>query len=102
MKLPTEIKISITAPTLTESELKSAYILSHYQKLGISRLMTEIANEKISMKYNGADPVAYAQREAELAGQLVILQHLLDLSSAYEVQVEEELKAAAERNNSPQ
>lgn len=96
MEKRNKIEISISSVELTDSELKSAYILSHYQKLGIKKLMADIANQKIGLKFDVANPIAFAQEEADLAGQLVILQHQLDLSAAYEIEVEEEAKRNAQ------
>ena len=86
------INISLTGVELTESELRSAYILSNYQKLGLQKLIAEIANQKVALKFTPNDPVAYAQQEAELAGQLLILTHLLDLSQSYEIEATEALR----------
>lgn len=86
------ITISISTVQLNEAELRSAYVLSSYQKVGIQKLMAEVAQLKINLQYDATDPVAFAQQEADLRGRLIAYQGLLDLSQVYESEIQTEIR----------
>jgi hypothetical protein len=43
-------------------------------------MIADIAEEKLALKFTPNDVLTFTQQEAELAGQIGILKHLLDLS----------------------
>ena len=66
---------------LTPSEYREGCQFSLMQQSVIQNLIADIAEEKITLKFDPVNPSYFLQREAELAGQLAILKHLLDLAS---------------------
>jgi len=67
---------------LTDEEIPFAY---SFNDLNLKALQNEIAiasQEKISLKFDPLNPIAFAQQEAELAGKIGILQYLIDRSHA--------------------
>jgi hypothetical protein len=66
---------------LTPSEYLEGCKFNLMQKSVIQNLISEIAEEKITLKFDPLTPSIFLQREAELAGQLSILKYLLDLES---------------------
>lgn len=71
-----------TSWNMTEDELFNAQILTTPQIQHIQSLIAEYAQEKINVLFDPANPVAFAQREAELKGNIESLQFLLQLSEA--------------------
>ncbi len=65
---------------LTESETLAGSILSQEQIYVIQNLISSIAAEKLALKFTPESPLEFAQREAELQGQIGILTYLLDVS----------------------
>ena len=72
--------------TLTEGERQVGSILSPLNKMIIQNLIHDCAEEKVAMDYDPNEPEKFLQREAELKGQIGILQHLLSLSAEAEFQ----------------
>lgn len=82
---PTQVrKLHVTVefqkPVLTESEQTSSQILNQLQKTFIKTLQADIANELITLPCTTEN----AFRDAELQGQLGMLQLLLDCSEEAE------------------
>jgi hypothetical protein len=71
---------SFTRYSLTSEELQRGQILTPENSYVIQNLISDIAEEKLSLKYDPQNPIDFAQREAELQGQLGILKMLLELS----------------------
>ena len=68
-------------PVSTQEEI-SGSILSTIQAAVINNIRVDIAEQKLSLAYNPKEPYDFVQQEAFLAGQLEILQFLLDQSDA--------------------
>ena len=66
---------------LTEDEQAQAYSLSTLNLQHLQNLICSAAEEKLSMKFDPSNPLAFAQREAELQGQIGILKYLVELAS---------------------
>lgn len=66
--------------TFSEDELKAATRLLPLQKQLYQTLAADAAIEKSMLKFDPLNPIAFAQREAELQGQIGILLHLVALS----------------------
>ena len=65
---------------LTDDEIKSGRTFSTEQRAVIQNLISDLAEEKVSLTYNPDEPLKFAQREAELAGQIGILKYLLEIN----------------------
>lgn len=71
--------------TFTEDEMKAATRLMPLQKALYQTLAADAAIEKAMLKFDPLNPLIFAQREAELQGQIGILLHLVALSEEKEV-----------------
>lgn len=83
--------------SLTEEELRTGSIFTEFQKCVIQNILSDFAIEKTNLLYDPEHPLVFVQREAELQGKIIILQHLLDCSDAA---VAENLKLAIETSQS--
>lgn len=72
-----------TAWILTPEELKAGSILNDAQIKVLQNQLAEIASEKVSLTYDASNPLEFAQREAELQGQMGIIEYLLSQHQAY-------------------
>lgn len=70
--------------SLTEQEATNAAILNTYQKYHIQNLLSEAAEVKLNLKYDPEHHMVFLQQEAEIQGQIGILQLLLALSDEAE------------------
>ena len=75
--MATIIPSKFTKYNLTHDELLSGKILTDTQRMVISNLLADIASEKLTLKYDPLNPYLFVQQEAELQGQLGILDLLL-------------------------
>lgn len=66
---------------LTEAERKAGSVYSTEQRAVIQNLIADIAEEKVALTYDPDNPLQFAQREAELTGQIGILKYLLELDN---------------------
>jgi hypothetical protein len=73
---------------LTPLELLQGSILSLLQKQVVQNQIATLAIGKINLEPDFADPVAFAQREAFLRGQIAALQYLIDFSNSSEAQLQ--------------
>lgn len=69
---------------LSPSDASNGQILNGLQKAVIQNKRVEIATQKLTLPFTPNDVLSYTQQEAYLAGQLDILQYLLDASTASE------------------
>lgn len=58
-----------------------AYMLTTLNLQNIQNLISAAAEEKLNMKFDPSNTLAFAQREAELQGQIGILKYLVELAS---------------------
>jgi hypothetical protein len=72
---------SFTSFLLTQDEIKAGSNFLPEQRAVIQNIISQLAEEKISLKYDPTAPEVFLQREAELAGQIGILKYLLNLST---------------------
>ena len=68
---------SFTTYELTDTEIREGSKLSHLQYKVIQNRIAEIAEDKLRLLFDPEHPLLFAQQEAELRGQLDILQYLL-------------------------
>ncbi len=69
---------------LTDQEQRQGSILSHLNKMVIQNLINLCAEEKVAMDFDPDAPQKFLQQEAELKGQILILQQLLIASDEAE------------------
>ena len=94
--MPTLITNQFTSYTLSIREELEGSILSLLQKQVIQNELSLIAAQKMALDYDPQNPVAYAQSEALLKGQLQVYNLLLDKSTEAESAL---LKLAQESNS---
>lgn len=68
---------TFTSWKLTFEEYKAGKTFNNLQMYVIQNLIAEAALEKVSLTFDPANPSAFIQREAELQGQISILQYLI-------------------------
>ena len=76
---------------LSETEQIQGSILTLVQKQCIQNQITQAAQEKVSLKYDPANPQTFLQAEAELHGRINALSYLLSQSAEYERQYDPSL-----------
>lgn len=81
-----ELETPFKSYELTASEETAGKIFSIPQKLVLHNLLFTYAMEKLNLKYDPNEPMVFMQTEAELQGQINLLQFLLDESDATETQ----------------
>lgn len=79
--MATLIPSAFSKYSLSPEETKSGQTLNIYNVQVIQNLISEAAEEKISLEFNPLNPSIFIQREAELQGQIRILQYLLACSA---------------------
>ena len=72
-----------TSWSLSPEEVKAGSILTDLQVKVLQNQLAEIASEKISLVYDASNPLKFAQREAELQGQMGIIEYLLSQHQMY-------------------
>jgi hypothetical protein len=72
---------TFTRYILTPEEQSSGTRLTSDNIFVIQNLICDAAEEKLNLKYDPLNPLVFAQREAELQGQIGILKLLVELSS---------------------
>lgn len=77
------LKSSFLSYELTPSEIKEGSKFHLQQRAVIQNMIADIAEEKVTLKFDPTNPQQFIQREAELAGQIGILKYLLDLESTF-------------------
>lgn len=89
--MPKQLTSQFTRYSFTEEELPAAHIFTDMQIAHIRNEMALIAERKIALVYSEGQQ--FLQDEAMLAGQLQILQYLLDTSEATESSVLDQIAA---------
>lgn len=74
---PNTLVTSFTAYELTEEELRQGSILSETQRRVIQNQIAVIAEEKLKLLFTPGSPIAFAQEEARLTGNLQAYQGIL-------------------------
>lgn len=76
-----QIPSTFTRYKLTPEEQANGQILTTNNLYCIQNLICDAAEEKLSLKFDPSSPMQFAQREAELQGQIGILKLLIELAS---------------------
>lgn len=69
-----------TSYNLTPQELMAGQMLTVAQVMNIQNYLSQVAIRKLNLKYDPLNPVAFAQQEAEMQGQITVLRQLLQES----------------------
>jgi hypothetical protein len=85
--MPRLVQSTFTRWSFTEDEFRSAQILSDFQIMAIQNLICDAAEEKLTLKFDPSNPLAFAQREAELQGQIGVLKLLIECSQVAQSEV---------------
>lgn len=72
---------------LTPDEFLQGGLLTLTQKQVIQNQIASVATQKINLSYTPTEPLAFAQQEAHLRGQIDALTYLLTLSEEAERQL---------------
>jgi hypothetical protein len=67
---------------LTPEEIQNGQTLTTNNLYLIQNFICDAAEEKLALKYDPSHPLEFAQREAELQGQIGILKLLVELSAS--------------------
>lgn len=94
--MPTLVTNQFTSYTLSLREELEGSILSLLQKQVIQNELSLIASQKMALDYDPQNPIAFAQSEALLKGQLQVYNLLLDKS----IEAESTLLKLAQESNS--
>lgn len=78
--MATLIPSAFSRYSLTEREELEGQVLSFNQKAVIQNHLADIVQEKLDYPFDPLNPQNYVQKEAELQGQMKILQMLLSVS----------------------
>lgn len=77
-----EINSVFTRYDLSPEDMIMGQALSLLQEQVIQNLISSYAEDKVNLTYDTTNPHAFIQKEAELQGQLLLLQYILELSRA--------------------
>jgi hypothetical protein len=77
-----QLPSTFTRYQLTLEETKNGQSLTTDNLYFIQNLICDAAEEKLSLKFDPSSPLQFAQREAELQGQIGILKMLVELASS--------------------
>lgn len=75
-----QVVTTFTRYSLTQEEAQSGQTLTTQNIQVMQNLMCDAAEEKLALKFDPQNPMEFAQREAELMGQIGILKMLIELS----------------------
>ena len=67
---------------LNPEELMQGIMLNEYQKMHLRNRRSMYAELKINLRFNPADPLGFAQEEAELRAKIDLISELLEHSDA--------------------
>lgn len=67
---------------LTPEEITTGQHLTTQNLQLLQNYIVDAAEEKLALKFDPSNPLAFAQREAELQGQIGILKMLVELASS--------------------
>lgn len=80
--MPTPQNNLFTSYNLSEEEQLASYQLTTLTKMMLQNELSLAAQEKLALKFDPLNPINFAQREAELAGKIGILQYILAQSES--------------------
>lgn len=84
--MPHRLESRFTRYKLSNDEVKAGIVFTDLQRCYLCNLRADIAEQKLALVYTPQDPVGYAQQQAELMGQLLLLDTLISSSDAQLIQ----------------
>jgi hypothetical protein len=69
-----------TTYDLSTTDQLQGQVLTELQEACLQNELAALAEEKLNLKYDTANPLTYLQREAELQGQIGLVTYLVELS----------------------
>lgn len=78
---------TFTRYNLTPEELQNGQQLTSNNLYAIQNLICDIAEEKLTLRFDPANQLQFAQREAEMQGQIGILKMLVELATASQINI---------------
>lgn len=75
--MATQVTNEFTSWNMSDQEIQMAQTLSAEQVMYFQTMMAGYASKKLALAYNSQNPLQSAQREAELQGQIGVLQQIL-------------------------
>ncbi len=75
-------KNMFTSYALTDQEQLVGCVLSSLQEQVIQTRLAEVAEAKLTLEYDVANPTTFIQQEAYKAGELAALNYILEMSEA--------------------
>ena len=81
---------------LDEYEQRQSRILSELQVAALQNDLAEELQKRLALKFNGTDPISFAQEEAEISGKIIYITWLLDTHQAC---LEENARIANQTSN---
>lgn len=79
--MATQIPSTFTRYQLQPEEIAAGAQLTNSNQYLIQNLICDAAEERLNLRFDPLNPLAFAQREAELQGQINILKYLVELSA---------------------
>lgn len=79
--MATQIPSTFTRYQLTPEEQANGQTLTTNNLYMLQNFICDAAEEKLALKYDPEHPMLFAQREAELQGQIGILKLLIELAT---------------------
>ncbi len=80
--MATLITNTFSAYHLTDQEALQGSILTVTQLQVIQNQLARVAEEKLALDFDPANPITYAQQEAYMKGQMDLLLYIIDSSQA--------------------
>jgi hypothetical protein len=77
-----QILSTFTRFQLTPEEIQNGHTLTTNNLYILQNFICDAAEEKLALKYDPSHPLEFAQREAELQGQIGILKLLVELAAS--------------------
>lgn len=81
--MPQVVQSSFTRYRLSSEEQRSGESLTPDNLCVIQNLICDAAEEKLNLKYDPTNPMQFAQREAELQGQIGVLKLLAAVAESH-------------------
>lgn len=79
------LESSFISFNLTPAQVVAGSTFTSDQRAVIQNMISDIAEEKITLTFDPTNPNVFIQRDAELMGQLGILKYLLSLESTMQL-----------------
>mgnify|MGYP003653026580 CR=1 FL=1 len=82
-----QLPSTFTRYKLTPEEQANGQTLTTNNLYVLQNFICDAAEEKLALKFDPTNPLVFAQREAELQGQIGILKLLIELASSTQLSI---------------